>query len=710
MSSDPAGDATKCPFLAYKAMQDEVSKSPQKNLDLSILSQPAHMDNSDYANRVKNIDVEQLKADIVALLKESKDWWPADYGHYGPFMCRLAWHAAGTYRIYDGRGGGNTGNQRFQPLYAWPDNGNLDKARRLLWPIKKKYGQNISWGDLMLLAGNAGMEDMGFKSFGFGFGRVDCWAQEKDTFWGVAESYQGLAKEPWNLEKPLAAPNMELIYVNPEGPDAIPDPLMAALHIRDSFARMAMNDEETVALIAGGHTFGKAHGAGPGSNVGPDPRGAKVEDMGFGWINEFGTGKGKDTITSGLEGAWTANPIEWDNGYFHNLYTYEWELYKSPAGAQQWRPQNWEEVQVVPDAHEPDKMSHPVMFTTDLALIKDPTYAEISKRYYENPDELLDKFGRAWYKLLHRDMGPVERLVGPEVAAAQIWQDPVPAGKPVEDVQALKTAIKSSGLSVGELVRAAWSSASTFRKTDYRGGANGARVRLAPQKDWEVNNPAELQNTIKKLTDIANTAGASVADTIVLGGNCGVEMAAAAADLTVEVPFMGGRGDATDEQTDAASFDVLKPDQDAFRNMLNANPYKMVDKAHMLGLTVQEMTVLIGGLRVLGNNCEEAGSNGVLTSRPGVLTPDFFVTITDMSYRWESAGDNVYRGYDRATGAQVPTASLCDLTFGSNPELRNICEEYACDDGAAVFVKDFCNAWAKVMANDSYGRLTQQIS
>lgn len=697
--------AAKCPYMAYAAMQEEVSKKPQTQLNLGPLNQPMHMDNSDYRELVKGINFSELKTDIVKCVKDSKDWWPADYGHYGPFMCRLAWHAAGTYRIYDGRGGGNSGNQRFVPLYAWPDNGNLDKARRLLWPIKKKYGRRLSWGDLFLLAGNVGMEDMGFKSFGFGFGRVDCWAQETDAFWGVKESFEGLAKEPWNLEKPLGAPNMELIYVNPEGPDAIPDPMLAAAHIRDSFGRMAMNDEETVALIAGGHTFGKAHGAGPGSNVGPDPRGAEVHDQGFGWNNKFGIGKGKDAITSGLEGAWTTNPIKWDNGYFHNLFTYEWELFKSPAGAQQWRPKNGAAADVVPDAHDPSKKSHPVMFTTDLALITDPDYLKISKRYFENPDELQEKFGRAWYKLLHRDMGPVERLIGPDVPPAQLWQDPVPKGTPISaaNVEILKSDIKSSGLTVGQLVRVAWNSASTWRKTDYRGGANGARIRLAPQKDWEVNNPAEVAEVVAKLEAIGNKCGASVADLIVLGGNCGIEMAASAGGHAVAVPFKSGRGDASQEQTDIASFDVLKPDQDAFRNQKNANPYKMVDKAHMLDVTAAEMICLIGGLRVIGANCVEAGDTGVLTDKPGALTNDFFVNLTDMTYEWAREGDS-YVGKDRSTGAKKWGASLCDMTLGSNAELRNICEAYAQDDAPGEFVNDFAKAWAKVMHADSYGR------
>jgi len=614
--------------------------------------------------------------------------------------CRLAWHSAGTYRVYDGRGGANTGNMRFFPLGSWPDNGNLDKARRILLPIKQKYGEKISWGDLMILAANAGMEDMGFKTFGFGGGRVDVWAKETDAYWGVDDSFKGLANNPEKLEKPLAAPNMELIYVNPEGPDAIPDPMMAAKHIRDSFGRMAMGDEETVALIAGGHTFGKAHGAGPGSNVGADPRGAEVEAQGFGWKSTHGTGKGKDAITSGLEGAWTANPAKWDHGYFENLLKFEWELYKSPAGAQQWRPKGGQGADLVVDAHDPNKKTHPIMFTTDLALITDPEYTKISKDFKENPDKFADAFARAWYKLTHRDMGPVERLCGSEVAAAQIWQDPVPAGKAVSaaDVEALKSEIQNSGLTVGQLVRTAWASASTFRKTDYRGGANGARITLSPQKDWFP----EAADVISKLQAI-NKGRASCADMIVLAGSVGVEMAAKNGGSTVAVPFRSGRGDASAAQTDAASFEVLKPERDAFRNTKDANPYKMVDKAHQLGLTAPEMTVLIAGLRVIGGNCAEAGDLGVLTNKKDALTTDFFVNLCDMSTQWVAAGDG-FEGKDRATGAKKWQAGLCDMTFGSNSELRAICEYYACDDSQEEFVRDFANAWSKVMHADSYGR------
>jgi len=690
-----------CPFLAYEAMQDKVSQNPQTELKLQILYQPNYL-GSDYAANFKMLNLPQVKKDLALLLKTSQDWWPADYGHYGPLMVRLAWHSAGTYRIYDGRGGANTGNQRFAPHYAWPDNGNLDKARRLLWPMKQACGKTLSWGDLMILAGNVGMEDMGFKTFGFGGGRVDIWASETDAFWDEHESFKGLASAPEKLESPLAAPNMELIYVNPEGPDAIPDPLMAAKHIRDSFGRMAMNDIETVALIAGGHTFGKAHGAGPGKHVGKDPRGAEIEDQAFGWMSTFGTGKGKDAITSGLEGAWTANPIKWDNGYFENLFKFEWELYKSPAGAQQWRPKGGAGTDMVPDAHEAGKKTHPIMFTTDLALIKDPAYLKISQRFKEQPDELADAFARAWYKLCHRDMGPVERLHGAEVAEAQIWQDPVPRGKaiPPQDLVALKEEIASSGLGIDKLVRVAWASASTFRKTDYRGGANGARIRLAPQKSWETN--ADAAEVVGKLEEISK-GRASVADMIVLGGCVAVEMAAKKGGNTIEVPFRSGRGDATAEHTDAASFDVLKPEKDAFINQMNSNPYMMVDKAHKLGLNTPEMVCLIGGLRVLGGNCQDTGNVGVLTTSPHVLTNDFFVNIADMSTKWMNGG-GYWDGKDRSTGATKWRGSLCDMTLGSNAELRAVCEHYAMSDSKKQFVQDFADAWSKVMHADSYGR------
>lgn len=696
-----AGSIQDCPFMAYANMQEKVSNQPQTELKLQVLYQPSYF-GLDYATDFKNLNLAAVKVDIAQVLKTSQDWWPADWGHYGPLMCRLAWHSAGTYRIYDGRGGANTGNQRFVPHYAWPDNGNLDKARRLLWPVKQRCGKSLSWGDLMILAGNVGMEDMGFKTFGFGGGRVDIWSSETDAFWGVHESFKGLDSEPEKLEAPLAAPNMELIYVNPEGPGAIPDPLMAAKHIRDSFGRMAMNDEETVALIAGGHTFGKAHGAGDGSNVGPDPRGARVEDQGFGWMSKFGTGKGKDTITSGLEGAWTANPTKWDHGYFENLFKFEWELFKSPAGAQQWRPKEGAGADMIPDAHVAGQKTHPIMFTTDLALIKDPEYLKVSTRFKENPDQFADAFARAWYKLTHRDMGPVERLLGAEVPGALIWQDPVPAGKAISpaDLAELKTEIAKSGLATDKLVRVAWASASTFRKTDFRGGANGARIRLSPQSEWGSNSDAA---EVVRVLEALSKGRASIADMIVLAGCVAVEMAAKQGGVEIQVPFRSGRGDATAEQTDGPSFDVLKPDKDAFINQQNANPYKMVDKAHQLGATVPEMACLIGGLRVLGANCAEVGDVGVLTTNKLALTNDFFVNLCDVSTTWVKAG-SIFEGKDRATGAPKWRASLCDMTFGSNAELRAISEHYAMNDCKEQFVQDFANAWSKVMHADSFGR------
>lgn len=692
-------------FNAYQKLQDDIAKNPQM-LDLSVLNQP-HYDDYDYRTLVKSLDFEQVKKDVIAVCKDSQDWWPADYGHYGPFMCRLAWHSAGTYRIYDGRGGSNTGNMRFAPLNGWPDNGNLDKARRLLWPVKKKYGKHLSWADLFVLAGNAGMEDMGFKSFGFSYGRVDVSASETDAFWGVPKSFEGLAKEPWLLEKPLGAPNMELIYVNPEGPDGIPDPQMAATHIRDSFGRMSMNDWETVALVAGGHTFGKGHGAGPAKNVGVDPRDANVHDQGFGWNSTYESGVGKDAITSGLEGAWTSQPTKWDGGYFHNLFKYDWELTTTPAGAKVWKPKNNAGIEDVPDAHIPGKRSHPIMYTTDLAFITDPEYKKIAEAYHKDNELFHKEFAKAWYKLLHRDLGPVERCIGPEVAPGQLWQDPVPAGKKlhITEVKAIKEAVRASGLTTSQLVRTAWNSASTFRKTDFRGGANGARVRLSPQNAWPENDPDMCNKVIDTLAQIGQAKGASVADMIVIGGNVGIEMAAEKGGFSnFTVPLQTGRGDASQEQTVAETFDVLRPRKDAFRNMPDANPYMMVDKACLMGLTAPEMTVLIGGLRVLGGNCEAGGNMGVLTDRPGTLSNDFFTNLTDMAFQWHPASANRYVGKDRKTGAEKWSASLCDLTFGSHPELRGIVESYACDDAKEKFAHDFANAWAKVMRADSYGR------
>ena len=623
----------------------------------------------------------------------------------GPLFIRMAWHSAGTYRTFDGRGGANTGNQRFAPLNSWPDNGNLDKARRLLWPVKAKYGKKLSWGDLMIFAGDCAMESMGFKPFGTAFGREDIWEPEEDIYWGPEADPYGLADErhpggldgeafPGNLEKPLGAVQMGLIYVNPQGPGGNPDPVLSGKHIRETFGRMAMNDEETVALIAGGHTFGKAHGAAnPDDHVGPEPEGASIEEQGFGWKNSFGTGKGVDTITSGLEGAWTTDPIKWDHGYFHNLFTYDWELSKSPAGATQWTPTAADAQGTVPDAHDPDKRHAPVMFTTDLALKFDPIYAGISKKFHEDPKAFEDAFARAWYKLTHRDMGPITRCLGPLVAPVQIWQDPVP-DKPAaligaDDIASLKASILGSGLSAASLVRVAWGSASTYRKTDHRGGANGGRIRLAPQRDWAVNNPAELGAVLAKLEEISAGCGkeVSIADLIVLGGCAAVEDAAKKGGVEITVPFSPGRTDATDEQTDADSFSVLEPTADAFRNHGGATPHQLVDRAHMLNLTAPEMTVLVGGLRVLGANAD-GSSLGVLTATPGTLNSDFFINLLDMATTWEPNAD-AYDGKDMATGEAKWTASQVDLVFGSNSELRAIAEYYGCEDSKEAFVADF---------------------
>lgn len=584
---------------------------------------------------------------------------------------------------------------RFGPLDSWPDNGNLDKARRLLWPIKQKYGKRLSWGDLMILAGNVGLEDMGFKAFGFAGGRADAWEGE-EAYFGTPESFKGLARDPSRLEQPLAASVMSLIYVNPEGPDGIPDPLLAAGHIRETFARMAMDDEETVALIAGGHTFGKAHGAAPGSKCGPPPGDAPIEAQGLGWLSSHGKGKAEDSITSGLEGAWTADPAKWDHGYFHNLFRYDWELHQGPGGAHQWRPKHGAGAATVPDAHVPGKTHPPMMLTTDLSLIRDPEYLRISKKYYADPELFADAFARAWYKLTHRDMGPVERCLGPEVAPAQIWQDPVPAGRVLADgeVAALRGRIARLGLPPGALLRAAWASAATFRRTDFRGGANGARVALAPQRDWEANNPAELAAVLERLRAVRGVA--SLADAIVLAGNVGVEMAAAAAGRTVAVPFASGRGDATAEDTDAASFAVLEPRHDGFRNF-RADAYQLVDRAHLLALSAPEMAALVAGLRVTGGNALAAGALGVLTDRPGTLTNDYFVHLLDANVRWEQRGTNLFEGVDCASGVTRWKASSADLCFGSNAELRAIAEYYAGSDAGDIFVNDFVNAWTKVM-------------
>jgi catalase-peroxidase len=635
-------------------------------------------------------------------MTDSQDWWPADYGHYGPFFIRMTWHAAGTYRTADGRGGGGTGAQRFAPLNSWPDNGNLDKARRLLWPIKQKYGNQISWADLLILAGNVAIESMGGKTFGFSGGRPDIWAPEEDIFWGKENEW--LTNNRYTgereLDKPLAAVQMGLIYVNPQGPDGNPDPLASARDIRETFSRMAMNDEETVALTAGGHTFGKAHGAGSEDLVGIEPEGAPIEQMGFGWKNEHGSGMGRDSITSGLEGAWTANPTQWDNGYFDILFGNDWELGKSPAGAHQWHPVDPKEKHLAPDAEDASVRVKTMMTTADMAMREDPIYREISKRFHENPDQFADAFARAWFKLLHRDMGPKTRYMGPEVPQEElIWQDPIPAGNSDYDIDAVKSRIAESELTVQEMVETAWASASTFRASDMRGGANGARIGLAPQKDWEINKPEQLAHVLGILESIASETGASVADVIVLAGNVGIEKAS-----SVIVPFTPGRGDATQEQTDVESFDVLEPFSDGFRNYhkkdfaVNAEQM-LLDKAQLLGLTAPEMTVIVGGMRALGIS---ADGHGVFTDTPGKLTNDWFITLLDMGVEWKPTGRNSYQAIDRSTGDPVRTATRVDLVFGSNSQLRALAEVYACDDSQDKFAKDFIDAWNKVMNLDRF--------
>ena len=699
-------------------------------LDLSVLHHHSHLSNPmqedfDYAEEFKSLDVEALKRDLVELMTKSQDWWPADYGHYGPLFIRMTWHAAGTYRIADGRGGGGEGQQRFAPLNSWPDNANLDKARRLLWPIKKKYGQKISWADLLVLAGNVALESMGFKTFGFGFGRPDVWEPE-DLFWGPEDTWLGDERFSGDRElaNQLGASQMGLIYVNPEGPGGNPDPKAAARDIRETFSRMAMNDEETVALIVGGHTFGKTHGAAPAvGNVGPEPEGAGLEDQGLGWKNKYGTGKGPHTITSGLEGAWTTYPTKWDNGFLENLFKYEWELTESPAGAKQWKPKNPEAQGTVPDAHDPSTRHAPMMLTTDLALKVDPIYAPIVKRFHDNPDQLADAFARAWFKLLHRDMGPRARYLGPWVPEPQLWQDPVPAvdhelvGE--QDVAALKRKILDSGLSIPDLVSTAWNAAASFRGTDKRGGANGARIRLAPQKDWEANEPARLSAVLTALERIQqdfNKSGGkkvSLADLIVLGGCAAVEEAARKAGHNVTVPFAPGRTDASQEQTDVDTFEVLEPVGDGFRNYLRANDplspeTRLLDRANLLKLTAPQMTVLVGGLRALGAN-HGSSKHGVFTDRPGTLTNDFFVNLLDAGTAWRPAAsaENVYEGTDRATGEVKWTATAADLVFGAHSHLRALAEVYACDDAKEKFVRDFVAAWNKVMNLDRYDLLAQ---
>ena len=695
-------------------------------LDLRVLSQHSPHSNPmgdefNYAEEFATLDLDGLKRDLVDVMTTSQDWWPADYGHYGPLFIRLTWHAAGTYRIADGRGGGGEGAQRFAPLNSWPDNASLDKARRLLWPVKQKYGRKISWADLIILAGNVALESMGFKTFGFGFGREDIWEPD-EIFWGPEDTWLGDERYSGDRELggPFGAVQMGLIYVNPEGPNGTPDPLAAAKDIRETFRRMAMNDEETLALIVGGHTFGKTHGAAGSEYVGPEPEGAPLEEQGLGWNNTFGSGKGDDTITSGLEGAWTNEPTKWDNGFLDNLFKYDWELTTSPAGAQQWTPKNPEAQGTVPDAHDPSKKHAPMMLTTDLALKMDPIYAPIAKRFHENPDQLADAFAKAWYKLLHRDMGPVARYLGPWVPEPQLWQDPVPAvdheliGE--ADIAALKGKILASGLSISQLVSTAWAAAASFRGTDKRGGANGARLRLAPQRDWEVNDPAELGKVLQTLEQIqedfnGSSAGGkkvSLADLIVLGGCAAVEQAAKNGGHDVTVPFAPGRTDASQEETDVESFAVLEPAADGFRNYLQAGtklPAEtlLLDRANLLTLTAPEMTVLIGGMRALNANFGQS-QHGVFTDRPETLTNDFFVNLLDMSTEWKvsASSENVYEGRDRKTGKVTWTGTAVDLVFGSNSQLRGIAEFYGCDDAKDLFVNDFVAAWDKVMNLDRF--------
>ena len=668
-----------------------------------------------YKEAFEKLDYYALKQDITDLMTDSQDWWPADYGHYGPFFIRMAWHAAGTYRTSDGRGGGGTGAQRFAPLNSWPDNGNLDKARRLLWPIKQKYGNQISWADLLILTGNVAIESMGGKTFGFGGGREDIWHPEEDIYWGnetewlTNNRYRGERE----LSNPLAAVQMGLIYVNPEGPDGNPDPLASAVDVRETFARMAMNDEETVALVAGGHTFGKAHGAGDAGLVGPEPESAPLEAMGLGWLSSHASGKGSDTITSGIEGAWTANPIKWDNGYFDLLFGYEWELTKSPAGAHQWTAINPKPEDLAPDAEDSSVRVATIMTTADMAMRMDPAYEKISRRFHKNPEEFADAFARAWFKLCHRDMGPVGRYLGPEVPTEElIWQDPIPAAEYVPneaDITTLKSMIVASGLSVSEMVSTAWASASTYRGSDMRGGANGARIRLAPQKDWQVNQPENLAKVLDILASIQSDFGKSIsmADLIVLAGNVGIEQAAKAGGFDVNVPFVAGRGDASQEQTDASSFDVLEPIADGFRNFQKME-YSIsaeelfLDKAQLMTLTAPEMTVLLGGLRVLGANYGGT-AHGVFTENPGALSTDFFTNLLDMGIQWFPAGDGIYEGRDRKTGKIKRTASRVDLAFGSNSILRALAELYAQHDNQDKFVTDFVAAWSKVMNLDRSG-------
>ena len=702
---------SKCPVMHGSATQNSGISTTNRDwwpnqLNVNILHQNDKRSNPmstdfDYREEFKKLDYFALKKDLTDLMTDSKDWWPADYGHYGPFFIRMTWHAAGTYRTADGRGGGGTGDQRFAPLNSWPDNGNLDKARRLLWPIKQKYGNKISWADLFILTGNVAIESMGGKTFGFSGGRPDIWSAPEDIYWGREEEWLQNKRYTGerDLEVPLGAVQMGLIYVNPQGPDGNPDPLASAKDIRETFARMAMNDEETVALTAGGHTFGKSHGAAdPDTYVGPEPEGAPMEEMGLGWKNSYESGKGGHTITSGIEGAWTANPTQWDNGYFDILFGYEWELVKSPAGAYQWHPINPKDEDMAPDAHDSSKKVTTMMTTADMAMREDPEYRKVSKRFHENPDQFADAFARAWFKLLHRDMGPKSRYLGPEVPEEDlIWQDPIPEGNKSFDIDATKEKIANSGLSVSEMVETAWASASTFRGTDMRGGANGARIRLAPQKDWVANKPDQLSKVLSKYQEIANETNASIADIIVLGGNVGIEKATGK-----KVSFTPGRGDATEAQTDVESFSVLEPLSDGFRNFLKedygVSPEEMLlDKSHLLGLTAPEMTVLVGGLRSLGITTD---NKGVFSNNLEKLDNEFFTTLLDMSIKWEPTDHNTFKGNDK--DGNVYLASRYDLAFGSNSQLRALSEVYASSDGSEKMVNDFVIAWNKVMNNDRF--------
>ncbi|MGB1011849.1 MAG: catalase/peroxidase HPI [Thiolinea sp.] len=722
----------KCPFSGASSKPAASGTSNRdwwpNQLNINILHQHSSLsdpmaEDFDYAAAFNSLDLDAVKQDLVELMTDSQDWWPADYGHYGPLFIRMAWHSAGTYRTADGRGGANTGNQRFAPLNSWPDNGNLDKARLLLWPVKQKYGNKISWADLMILAGNCALESMGFKTFGFGGGRRDIWGPEEDIYWGKEQTWLGDERYSGDreLENPLAAVQMGLIYVNPEGPNGNPDPVASGRDIRETFARMAMNDEETVALIAGGHTFGKGHGAGDPKQVGPAPEGAPIEAQGQGWINSMGSGKGVDTITSGIEGAWTIDPVKWDNGYFDVLFGYEWELTKSPAGAHQWIPKDGALADAVPDAHDPDKRHAPIMTTADLALRMDPVYEPIARRFHENPEELAETFARAWFKLTHRDMGPRARYLGSDVPQEElIWQDPVPAVDheliDEQDANALKAKILDSGLSVAQLVSTAWASASTFRGSDMRGGANGARIRLAPQKDWAVNQPEQLASVLDTLDSIRrdfNTEqnggkAISLADMIVLAGSAGIEQAARNGGNDISVPFTPGRTDATQEQTDAESFDVLEPEADGFRNYQKAKfsvstEEMLLDRAQLLTLTAPEMTVLVGGMRVLNTNADQS-QHGVFTDQPEALSNDFFVNLLDMSTTWQASDDDdqVFEGRNRTSGELKWTGTRADLIFGSNSQLRALAEVYATADASARFVSDFVAAWTKVMNLDRF--------